>query len=75
MNAKTEDVRVNDRSGRPIDAFDRKILGALETDARLTYAEIGAVAGLSAPALHERVKRLRNTGVLSEQQPRSTGRL
>ena len=64
MNKDKEDVQQNDKPARPLDAFDRKILRALTTDARLTYAEIGQVAGLSAPAVHERVKRLRASGAL-----------
>ncbi|MEO3428508.1 Lrp/AsnC family transcriptional regulator [Pelagibius sp. CAU 1746] len=48
-----------------MDAFDRKILSALTKDAKQTYAAIGEVAGLSAPAVHERIKRLRDTGVIS----------
>lgn len=64
MNKDKEDIQENGKPARPLDAFDRSILGALTTDARLTYAEIGHVAGLSAPAVHERVKRLRASGVL-----------
>lgn len=37
----------------------------MTADARQTYAEIGRAAGLSAPAVHERVKRLRASGVLT----------
>jgi DNA-binding Lrp family transcriptional regulator len=64
MNSKTDDIRPNDKPARSLDEFDRRILGALTGDARLTYAEIGQVAGLSAPAVHERVKRLKASGVL-----------
>lgn len=41
-----------------LDDLDRRILGALVEDARATYAEIGAVVGLSAPAVKRRVDRL-----------------
>jgi len=68
MDRETEDLPPNDRPVRPLDLFDRKILGALVQDARLSYAEIGQVAGLSAPAVHERVKRLRASGVLKGMQ-------
>ncbi|WP_417411478.1 Lrp/AsnC family transcriptional regulator [Hoeflea sp.] len=64
MNAETEDLPSNAVPARTVDAFDRRILGALIEDARLTYAEIGKTAGLSAPAVHERVKRLKASGVL-----------
>ena len=46
-----------------MDAFDRKILAALTDDGRATYADIGEKVGLSAPAVHERVKRLRQTAI------------
>ena len=48
-----------------MDEFDRKILGALSTNGRATYAEIGDQVALSAPAVHERVKRLRARGALA----------
>jgi Lrp/AsnC family transcriptional regulator, leucine-responsive regulatory protein len=64
MDSKTDDVRPNGKPARSLDEFDRRILGALTRDARLTYAEIGQIAGLSAPAVHERVKRLKASGVL-----------
>nr|WP_163502722.1 Lrp/AsnC family transcriptional regulator [Halomonas socia] len=59
---KTETVRDKGQEARPLDAFDRRILGELAQDAGLSYAELGSRAGLSAPAVHERVKRLRATG-------------
>lgn len=42
-------------------------------DARLTYAEIGARAGLSAPAVHERVKRLKASGAIGGSSARLDG--
>ncbi|MFW8636175.1 Lrp/AsnC family transcriptional regulator [Cribrihabitans pelagius] len=47
-----------------MDQLDRRILGALSRDATLSYAAIGKLAGLSAPAVHERVKRLRASGTI-----------
>ncbi len=41
--------------------MDRKLLGALCEDATVSYAELGEKVGLSAPAAHERVKRLRRS--------------
>ncbi len=49
---------------RPVDDADRRILGALARDAGLSYAALGAEVGLSAPAVHERVRRLRAAGVI-----------
>lgn len=59
---KTETVREKSQETRQLDAFDRKILGELAEDAGLSYAELGNRVGLSAPAVHERVKRLRASG-------------
>jgi Lrp/AsnC family leucine-responsive transcriptional regulator len=73
MNSKTYDLQQNDREARPLDAFDRRILGALTDDARLTYAEIGQIVGLSAPAVHERVKRLKLSGALKGMTARLDG--
>ncbi|WP_148252189.1 Lrp/AsnC family transcriptional regulator [Aidingimonas lacisalsi] len=61
-SAKTHDVRQRAQDKRPLDAFDRKILGELAQEAGLSYAELGNRIGLSAPAVHERVKRLRAAG-------------
>lgn len=60
----TEDVRKARSSERVIDVFDRRILSALTKDADLSYAQLGLVAGLSAPAVHDRVKKLRAAGHL-----------
>ncbi len=62
--AKTADIRRGQEGGRPLDAADRRILGALAEDAGRSYAELGRVVALSAPAVHERVKRLRAAGVI-----------
>lgn len=68
MIEETDDVRRKDAPARALDAFDRRILGALVEDARRSYAEIGSVVGLSAPAVHERVKRLRSSGALTSMR-------
>jgi DNA-binding Lrp family transcriptional regulator len=47
------------------DELDRKILHQLVLDGRASYAEIGAVVGLSAPAVKRRVDRLRATGAIT----------
>lgn len=47
-----------------MDSVDRKILECVQRDGALTYAEIGATAGLSASAVNDRLKRLRADGVL-----------
>lgn len=47
-----------------MDELDRKIIGCLLRDGRATYAEIGARAGLSAPAVKRRVDRLVASGAI-----------
>jgi Lrp/AsnC family leucine-responsive transcriptional regulator len=48
-----------------IDAIDRRILGELQEDARLSMAELGRRISLSPPAVAERVQRLERTGVIT----------
>lgn len=62
--AKTDNPHRNDPPARRLDAFDRKILSALEQDGSRGYAALGEEVGLSAPAVHERVKKLRAAGIL-----------
>jgi Lrp/AsnC family leucine-responsive transcriptional regulator len=66
MISKTNRVPKNDVRTRDLDAFDRKILGVLVRDAHVSYADLGGRIGLSAPAVHERVKRMRRTGVIRQ---------
>jgi Lrp/AsnC family leucine-responsive transcriptional regulator len=61
---KTDIVRLSHPTGRSLDAFDRKILSALTACADVGYAELGQIVGLSAPAVHDRVKKLRASGCL-----------
>ena len=59
---KTDDIQQKARATKPVDAMDRKILGALAEDAEQSYSDLGAKVGLSPPAVHERVKRLKADG-------------
>jgi Lrp/AsnC family leucine-responsive transcriptional regulator len=47
-----------------IDFVDRKILGALLSKGRSTFAELAAQAGLTAPTVHDRVKKLERCGII-----------
>ncbi len=49
---------------RAADPLDRRILELLATDARATYAAIGAEVGLSVTAVKRRIDRLRADGIL-----------
>ncbi|NJN64015.1 MAG: Lrp/AsnC family transcriptional regulator [Acidobacteria bacterium] len=54
--------------GEPIrlDDLDRRILDILQEDARRSRAEIGREVGLSAAAVHERIKKLERSGVVRQ---------
>ncbi|HEY5518746.1 MAG TPA: Lrp/AsnC family transcriptional regulator [Cellulomonas sp.] len=48
----------------PLDPLDEAILRELAADARASFADIGTVVSLSAPAVKRRVDRLRERGVV-----------
>lgn len=50
---------------RLLDPIGRRLLAALQEDARLTYGELGARVGLSPPAVAERMRRLEEAGVIT----------
>jgi Lrp/AsnC family leucine-responsive transcriptional regulator len=60
-----------------IDQTDRKIIGELSTDGRISLAELGRRVNLSSPAVAERVQRLERAGVITgyraELNPRALG--
>ncbi|MEM7694936.1 MAG: Lrp/AsnC family transcriptional regulator [Pseudomonadota bacterium] len=67
MGSDENAITVRSAAGAPLrlDARDRTLLRLLAEDATQTYAALGAAVNLSAPAVHERVKRLRKAGVLT----------
>jgi Lrp/AsnC family leucine-responsive transcriptional regulator len=48
-----------------LDRIGRKILAALQENARMPLSRIGQKVGLSAPAVAERVKKLEEAGVIT----------
>jgi Lrp/AsnC family leucine-responsive transcriptional regulator len=48
-----------------MDAVDRQLLGALRTNARAGWAELGRRIGLSGPSVQERVRRLEERAVIT----------
>lgn len=64
MGSKTDNLQRCHPPAPPVDEFDRKILSALVADSGISYARLGEMVGLSAPAVHERVKRMRKSGAL-----------
>jgi Lrp/AsnC family leucine-responsive transcriptional regulator len=60
-----------------IDETDRRIIGELARDGRVSFAELGRRVNLSAPTVAERVQRLERRGVITgyraELDPRALG--
>jgi Lrp/AsnC family transcriptional regulator, leucine-responsive regulatory protein len=60
-----------------LDGTNRRLLAELQTDARLSLAELGRRVGLSSPAVAERLRRLEDEGVIAayraELNPRALG--
>ncbi len=50
--------------GRVLDGKDLDIVGALQKDARATYADVASRVGMSASAVHDRVRKLEASGVI-----------
>jgi len=48
-----------------MDATDRRILGVLVSEGRVTFSELAARIGLSGPSTAERVRRLESDGVIA----------
>jgi Lrp/AsnC family transcriptional regulator, leucine-responsive regulatory protein len=44
--------------------LDRKIVALLATDGRMSFTDLGKATGLSTSAVHQRVKRLEQRGVI-----------
>lgn len=63
---KTDGIRRRRSAPPGLDSFDRKILAELARDATQSFAELGASVALSPPAVHERVKRLRQSGIIRD---------
>jgi Lrp/AsnC family transcriptional regulator, leucine-responsive regulatory protein len=70
-----EDRALEGRNG--LDATNRRLLQELQSDARLSLAELGRRVGLSSPAVADRLSRLERDGVIAgyrvELNPRALG--
>ncbi|MBK5307634.1 MAG: Lrp/AsnC family transcriptional regulator [Frankiaceae bacterium] len=47
-----------------MDDIDRRLLALLLADGRASYAELARAVGLSAPSVHDRVRRLERSGAV-----------
>ena len=52
-------------SGVPLDDLDRQLLDLLAGDGRRSYADLARDTGLSTSAVHQRVRRLEQRGVIT----------
>ena len=61
-----------------MDELDKKLLAALQGDAGQSYAALAGAVGLSAAATHDRVRKLRESGLIRrttiEVDPAALGR-
>lgn len=48
-----------------MDDIDRRLLELLQADARASFAELARGVGLSAPSVHDRVRRLERSGAVT----------
>jgi DNA-binding Lrp family transcriptional regulator len=66
MSENTDGVRRRRPERIPVDQSDRRILAELARDAGQSFAELGLKVALSPPAVHERVKRMKQSGVIRD---------
>lgn len=66
MDKDTNGVQQKRVSELVIDDTDRKLLSALSEDSSQSYSDLGAKVHLSAPAVHERVKKMKAAGVITK---------
>ncbi|TRD15567.1 Lrp/AsnC family transcriptional regulator [Palleronia caenipelagi] len=75
---KSNEVRQMPKDAHGLDHVDRKLLELLTQNAEQSYADLGLAVGLSAPAVHERVKRYKASGritaVTAQLDPAMTGK-
>lgn len=61
----------------PVDAIDKKILSHLIQNARMPFLEIARECGISGAAIHQRVKKLEEAGIITgsrlEVEPKALG--
>ena len=73
MEENTNILRRKRHPEAMIDDKDRKLLGLLSEDSSVSYVELGKQIHLSAPAVHERVKRLKADGVIERNTVKLNG--
>ncbi|WP_109355412.1 Lrp/AsnC family transcriptional regulator [Sphingorhabdus sp. EL138] len=66
MDQDTNSIQQKRATELIIDDTDRKLLTALAEDSSQSYSGLGAKVHLSAPAVHERVKKMKTAGVIKK---------
>ena len=51
-------------NGSDLDAIDRRILSLLQTNAKISQAKMAEAVGLTAPSVHERIRKLERGGYI-----------
>ena len=51
-----------------LDAFDKKILRLIADDARMPFLEVARICNVSGAAIHQRIQKLTNLGVIKGSQ-------
>ena len=59
---------IPDMSHRKLDALDKKILELILNDARIPFLEVARACNVSGAAIHQRIQKLTNLGILKGSQ-------
>ena len=57
-------ARGADHYPEPVEDLDRRIVDLLAKDGRISYTDLGKALGMSTSAVHQRVRRLEQRGVV-----------
>ena len=61
-------IVISRKMGHTLDSLDRKILDLIAQDARLPFLEVARACNVSGAAIHQRIQKLVNTGVILGSQ-------
>jgi Lrp/AsnC family leucine-responsive transcriptional regulator len=65
MSSNTNGIRRELAEPAKLDEVDRRLLGLLAENATRSYAGLGKLLNLSAPAVHGRAKRMKRDGIIT----------
>ena len=61
-------IVISRKMGHTLDSLDRKILDLIAQDAHLPFLEVARACNVSGAAIHQRIQKLVNTGVILGSQ-------